>query len=80
MPHQPVRWEKDRQSLLPGMTGARTAEVAKEAEIMQMINGANRLPATRGAIAAALTGLNISELRRPRQERRRPLSLSAHRA
>src|ERR1035441_5377667 len=24
MPHQPVRWEKDRQSLLPGMTGART--------------------------------------------------------
>ena len=38
MPHQPVRWEKDRQSLLPGMTGARTAEIAKEAGIMQMIN------------------------------------------
>ena len=38
MPHQPVRWETDRQSLLPGMTGARTAEIAKEAGIMQMIN------------------------------------------
>jgi 2-oxoglutarate dehydrogenase E1 component len=38
MPHQPVRWEKDRQSLLPGMTGARAAEIAKEAGIMQMIN------------------------------------------
>jgi 2-oxoglutarate dehydrogenase E1 component len=42
MPHQPVRWEKDRGApwapLLPGMTGARTAEIAKEAGIMQMIN------------------------------------------
>jgi 2-oxoglutarate dehydrogenase E1 component len=38
MPHQPVRWEKDRQPLLPGMTSARTAEIAKEAGIMQMIN------------------------------------------
>jgi len=38
MPHQPVRWEKDRQSLLPGMTGVRAAEIAKEAGIMQMIN------------------------------------------
>jgi multifunctional 2-oxoglutarate metabolism enzyme len=37
MPHQPVRWVKDRQSLLPG-TSARTAEIAKEAGIMQMIN------------------------------------------
>ena len=38
MPHQPVHWEKDRGSLLPGMTSARTAEIAKEAAIMQMIN------------------------------------------
>ena len=38
MPHQPVHWEKDRQPLLPGMTSARTAEIAKEAGIMQMIN------------------------------------------
>jgi multifunctional 2-oxoglutarate metabolism enzyme len=37
MPHQPVRWVKDRQPLLPG-TSARTAEIAKEAGIMQMIN------------------------------------------
>ncbi len=38
MPHQPVRWETDRKPLLPGMTSARTAEIAKEAGIMQMIN------------------------------------------
>jgi 2-oxoglutarate dehydrogenase E1 component len=42
MPHQPVRWEKDRGALgaplLPGMTSGRTAEIAKEAAIMQMIN------------------------------------------
>jgi 2-oxoglutarate decarboxylase len=38
MPHQPVHWETDRQPLLPGMTGARHAEIAKEAGIMQMIN------------------------------------------
>jgi 2-oxoglutarate decarboxylase len=38
MPHQPVRWETDRKPLLPGMTGARTAEIAKEAGIIQMIN------------------------------------------
>jgi multifunctional 2-oxoglutarate metabolism enzyme len=38
MPHQPVRWETDRQPLLPGMTGARHAEIAKEACIMQLIN------------------------------------------
>ncbi len=37
MPHQPVRWEKDRQPLLPG-TGTRTAEIAKEAGIIQLIN------------------------------------------
>ncbi len=38
MPHQPVRWEKDRLPLLPGMTAARHAEIAKEAGIIQMIN------------------------------------------
>jgi 2-oxoglutarate dehydrogenase E1 component len=38
MPHQPVRWETDRKPLLPGMTSARHAEIAKEAGIMQMIN------------------------------------------
>ena len=38
MPHQPVHWETDRNPLLPGMTSARTAEIAKEAGIMQMIN------------------------------------------
>jgi multifunctional 2-oxoglutarate metabolism enzyme len=38
MPHQPVKWETDRTPLLPGMTSARTAEIAKEAGIMQLIN------------------------------------------
>ena len=38
MPHQPVHWQVDRQPMLPGMTAARTAEIAKEAGIMQMIN------------------------------------------
>ncbi|MGA2721021.1 MAG: multifunctional oxoglutarate decarboxylase/oxoglutarate dehydrogenase thiamine pyrophosphate-binding subunit/dihydrolipoyllysine-residue succinyltransferase subunit [Bryobacteraceae bacterium] len=39
LPHQPVHWEKDRGApLLPGMTSARTPEIAKEAAIMQMIN------------------------------------------
>ncbi len=38
MPHQPVRWETDRKPLLPGMTSARTAEIAKQAGIMQLIN------------------------------------------
>ena len=37
MPHQPVRWEKDRQTQLPG-TAARAAEIAKEAGIIQLIN------------------------------------------
>jgi multifunctional 2-oxoglutarate metabolism enzyme len=37
LPHQPVRWVKDRQPLLPGIS-ARTAEIAKEAGIMQMVN------------------------------------------
>ena len=37
MPHQPVRWEADRQPMLPGMA-ARAAEVAKEAGVIQLIN------------------------------------------
>jgi 2-oxoglutarate dehydrogenase E1 component len=38
MPHQPVHWETDRQPVLPGMAATRTAEIAKEAGIIQMIN------------------------------------------
>ena len=38
MPHQPVHWEVDSNPLIPGMTGARHAEIAKQAAIMQMIN------------------------------------------
>src|SRR5437899_1667946 len=38
MPHQPVRWETDRNPSLPGVNAARYAEIAKEAGIMQMIN------------------------------------------
>ena len=37
MPHQPVRWESDRNVLLPGAS-ARTAEIAKEAGVLQLIN------------------------------------------
>ena len=37
MPHQPVRWEPDRQTMLPG-GGGRTAEIAKEAGVLQLIN------------------------------------------
>ena len=37
MPHQPVRWEPDRQVMLPGAPG-RTAEIAKEAGVLQLIN------------------------------------------
>jgi 2-oxoglutarate dehydrogenase E1 component len=33
-----VHWEVDSQPLMPGMTGARHAEIAKQAAIMQMIN------------------------------------------
>jgi 2-oxoglutarate dehydrogenase E1 component len=38
MPHQPVRWETDKNPSLPGVNAARYAEIAKEAGIMQMIN------------------------------------------
>jgi len=34
----PVRWEKDRQSQLAGMTAARHAEISKQAGIIQLIN------------------------------------------
>jgi 2-oxoglutarate dehydrogenase E1 component len=37
MPHQPVRWEADRQSALPGMA-ARGPETAKQAGVIQLIN------------------------------------------
>jgi 2-oxoglutarate dehydrogenase E1 component len=37
MPHQPVLWEPDRNVLLPGASG-RTAEIAKEAGVLQLIN------------------------------------------
>ncbi len=37
MPHQPVRWEPDRNAMLPGASG-RTAEIAKEAGVLQLIN------------------------------------------
>ncbi len=37
MPHQPVRWEPDRNVMLPGASG-RTAEIAKEAGVLQLIN------------------------------------------
>jgi multifunctional 2-oxoglutarate metabolism enzyme len=38
MPHMPVRWETDRQPLLPGVGAARHAESAKEVGVIQMIN------------------------------------------
>ena len=38
IPHQPVHWETDRRPRLPGAASTRTAEIAKEAAIMQMIN------------------------------------------
>jgi multifunctional 2-oxoglutarate metabolism enzyme len=37
LPYNPVRWEPDRQVSLPGVSG-RTAEVAKEAAVLQLIN------------------------------------------
>src|ERR1019366_8229985 len=38
MAHLPVRWEADRNPLLPGMSAARLAETAKQAGVLQMIN------------------------------------------
>jgi 2-oxoglutarate decarboxylase len=37
MPHQPARWDQDRQPALPG-GGRSTAEIAKEAAVIQLIN------------------------------------------
>ena len=37
MPHQPVRWEPDRQVTIPGLT-PQQAEAAKEAAVIQLIN------------------------------------------
>jgi 2-oxoglutarate decarboxylase len=37
LPYNPVRWEPDRQVSLPGVSG-HTAEVAKEAAVLQLIN------------------------------------------
>jgi 2-oxoglutarate decarboxylase len=37
LPYNPVRWETDRQASLPGAVG-HTAEVAKEAAVLQLIN------------------------------------------
>ncbi len=37
MPHQPVKWEPDRTVAAPGISG-RTAETAKEAAVLQLIN------------------------------------------
>jgi 2-oxoglutarate dehydrogenase E1 component len=38
MPHVPVRWEIDRNTLLPGHSAAHLEEIAKEAGVIQMIN------------------------------------------
>ncbi|MCW5977386.1 MAG: multifunctional oxoglutarate decarboxylase/oxoglutarate dehydrogenase thiamine pyrophosphate-binding subunit/dihydrolipoyllysine-residue succinyltransferase subunit [Bryobacteraceae bacterium] len=38
MPHRPVAWEQDRPVSLPGVGGGRTAEIAKEAAVLQLIN------------------------------------------
>ena len=38
MPHQPVRWEPDRNVMMPGGGAARHAEIAKEAAVIQLIN------------------------------------------
>lgn len=37
MPHQPVRWEADRQAALPAL-GAHSQEIAKQAGVIQLIN------------------------------------------
>ncbi len=37
MPHRPVRWEPDRAASVPGLA-ARTAEIAKQAAVLQLIN------------------------------------------
>ena len=67
MPHQPVHWQVDRQPMLPGMNAARTAEIAKEAGIMQMINAYR----VRGHLIADLDPLGRSRAIIPSSTRRR---------
>ena len=38
IPYQPIRWERDRASAIAGLGGGRTAEIAKEAAVLQLIN------------------------------------------
>ncbi|HBY60047.1 MAG TPA: hypothetical protein DEH78_09505, partial [Solibacterales bacterium] len=40
MPYHPVKWETDRHTSLPGasLSSGRTAEIAKEAAVLQLIN------------------------------------------
>ena len=54
MPHQPVRWEADRQSTLPGVTPEQ-AEAAKEAGVIQLINAYR----VRGHLIADLDPLGV---------------------
>ncbi len=64
MPHMPVRWETDRKPLLPGVTAARTAEIAKEAGIMQLINAYR----VRGHLVADLDPLGAEPSYHPELE------------
>jgi len=64
MPHMPVRWETDRKPLLPGVTAARTAEIAKEAGIMQLINAYR----VRGHLVADLDPLGTEPSYHPELE------------
>ena len=38
IPYQPIRWKRDRATSLAGLGGGRTAEIAKEAAVLQLIN------------------------------------------
>jgi len=38
MPYRPVRWAPDRQAALPGLPSGPTAEAAKQAAVLQLIN------------------------------------------
>ncbi len=38
MPHHPIPWEQDRQAVTPAGGSTRTAEIAKEAAVLQLIN------------------------------------------
>ncbi len=64
MPHQPVHWEIDRQPLIPGMSDARRAEIAKQAGIMQLINAFR----VRGHLIADLDPLGAEPSRHPELE------------